>query len=177
MIMHCMANNEYELTLKHKVDFHLLSLPSILTLRTWGLVLLSKSLFAFSHFWNFNGYFTNTRHVCTYLNAILMIIPNMVMKFHNSDIFTSFVKFWPVVCTRPAAWKALMLYWWYHQRFGSRAWLILPMSRFHCVTFWFVNHLGWDWGTAADNLKCLVHANADLTDVKHIWILKGKKGQ
>ena len=45
----------------------------------------------------FNCYFTicwtNTRHVGTHLNAFLMVIPNMVMKFHNFDIFTKFVKF------------------------------------------------------------------------------------
>ena len=68
-----------------------LSLSINLTLRTRGLVLLSKSLFAFSYFWNFNGYFTskwtNTRHICTYLNEFFIVVPNMVMKFHNFDIF------------------------------------------------------------------------------------------
>ena len=29
----------------------------------------------------------NTRHVGTYLNAFLMVILNMVMKFSNVDIF------------------------------------------------------------------------------------------
>ena len=28
----------------------------------------------------------NTRHVCTYLIAFLIEIPNMVMKFNNFDI-------------------------------------------------------------------------------------------
>ena len=33
------------------------------------------------------NYLTNTRHVGTYLNVFLMVIPNMDMKFQNVDIF------------------------------------------------------------------------------------------
>ena len=34
---------------------------------------------------------TNARHVCTYLNAFLMLNPdNMVTKFNNSMIFDNF---------------------------------------------------------------------------------------
>ena len=29
-------------------------------------------------------------HVCTYLNAFLMVIPDIVTKFHNVDIFCNF---------------------------------------------------------------------------------------
>ena len=51
---------------------------------------VGKSLFAlFSHFWNFNGYFTNylnkTRHVCTYLNAFFTVFSNLITKVHNFD--------------------------------------------------------------------------------------------
>ena len=39
-------------------------------------------------------YYTNTRHVCTYLNVFSMLIPNIiVMKFDIIDIFETFVKF------------------------------------------------------------------------------------
>ena len=42
-------------------------------------------------FLTFQGLFqellTNTRHVSSYLNAFLMVIPNMVMKFNIFDIF------------------------------------------------------------------------------------------
>ena len=62
----------------------------MLTFTTRALVSLSKIVFAISHFWNFNGYFTNywtnTRHVCTLLNVFLTVIPNMGMKFHNFEI-------------------------------------------------------------------------------------------
>ena len=68
-----------------------------LTLRTRALVLMSKIVLAFSHFWNFNGYFTNywtnTKHVCTYLNAFFIEVSNMAMKFYNFDIFTNFVTY------------------------------------------------------------------------------------
>ena len=30
---------------------------------------------------------TNTRHVCTYLNAFIMVVANIVTKFQNVDIF------------------------------------------------------------------------------------------
>ena len=33
-----------------------------------------------------------TRYVCTYLNAFLMVIPNMAMKFNNFDIFYQICK-------------------------------------------------------------------------------------
>ena len=33
------------------------------------------------------SYLINTRHVCTYLNADVMVIPNIVMKFNNLNIF------------------------------------------------------------------------------------------
>ena len=55
------------------------------------LVLVGFSHFAFSHFWNFSGYFTNqwtnTKYVCIYFNVFLMVVPNMVMKFQHFDIF------------------------------------------------------------------------------------------
>ena len=35
----------------------------------------------------FEIYWTKTRHVGTYFNAFFMVIPNMVMKFQNVDIF------------------------------------------------------------------------------------------
>ena len=64
------------------------------TYHAGALVLLGKIVFVFSNFWNFNAYFTNlwtnNRHVCTYLNVFLMVIPNMVMKFHNFEIFYQF---------------------------------------------------------------------------------------
>ena len=65
----------------------------------------AKSVFTFSTFWNFNVYFmnywTNTRHVCTYLNAFLIVIPNIVMKFQHFDRFDKLcAHFWPlVVCS------------------------------------------------------------------------------
>ena len=77
---------------------------SNVTLRTHALVLQSKTVFAFWHFWNCNGYFTiywtNTRHVCTYFNAFLIVIPNIDTKFQNFDILWNFVKFLFVVCSR-----------------------------------------------------------------------------
>ena len=65
---------------------------------------LSSIMVAYSHcirkeFWfyqtlNFCNYFrnyqTNTWHVCTYLNAFIMMISNIVMKFNNFDIFFTF---------------------------------------------------------------------------------------
>ena len=35
-----------------------------------------------------------------YLNAFLMVIPNIVTKFQNVDIFEHFVTFFIVVCSR-----------------------------------------------------------------------------
>ena len=35
----------------------------------------------------FKNFWTNTKHVCTYLNAFCKLIPNMVMIFNNFDIF------------------------------------------------------------------------------------------
>ena len=62
---------------------------NVLTLRTRGLVLLSKRLFPFSHFWNFNGYFTkewtNTRLVCTDLNAFFIVDSNMVIDMIDGN--------------------------------------------------------------------------------------------
>ena len=40
------------------------------------------------------SYFSkNTRHVCTYLNAFLMVIINIVMKFNYFDNFGNFLNF------------------------------------------------------------------------------------
>ena len=62
-----------------------------LTLTTRALVLPNKIVLVFSKFKHFTGYFrnywTNTRHVGIYLIAFLMVIPNMVIKFNNFDIF------------------------------------------------------------------------------------------
>ena len=48
-------------------------------------------LFIFTKRKNVNVYFmtycTNTRLVWTYLNAFSMVIPNIIMKFHNFEIF------------------------------------------------------------------------------------------
>ena len=45
----------------------------------------AKGSFLFEELFNFKAYFTNykdnTRHVCTYLNAFLMVIPNIVITF------------------------------------------------------------------------------------------------
>ena len=82
-----------------------------LNLRTRALVLLSKIVFAFWHFWQVNGYFTiywtNIRYVCTYLIAFLMEIPNMVMKFNNFDIVYKFVNCLACRLHSLVAWKAL----------------------------------------------------------------------
>ena len=38
---------------------------------------------------------TNTRHVGTYFNVFLMVIPDIVMTFKNDDIFLQFLTtFW-----------------------------------------------------------------------------------
>ena len=37
------------------------------------------------------NYLSVARHVCTYLNAFLVEIPNMFMRFKNSDIFYNFL--------------------------------------------------------------------------------------
>ena len=56
---------------------------------------------------------SNTRHVCTYLIAFLMVIPNIVTKFNNFKIVDSasdsdsFVTFLTCRLLMPAAWKAL----------------------------------------------------------------------
>ena len=54
-------------------------------------LLMKKSLFLSSILSNFSihfkNYWTDTRHVCTYLNAFSMVIPNIVMKFNNFDIY------------------------------------------------------------------------------------------
>ena len=42
----------------------------------------------------------NTRHVCTYLNAFPVVVPNKVMKFHNFDIcYKLCAHFEHAVCT------------------------------------------------------------------------------
>ena len=56
--------------------------------RTWTFVLLCTKCFIFSFKKRksqpiFKNVETQTRHVCIYLNAFLMAIPNMVMKFNN----------------------------------------------------------------------------------------------
>ena len=55
-----------------------------------GIGFTEQNCVCFSKFQHFTGYFrnywTNTRHVGTYLNAFLMVIPNMVMKFNSFDI-------------------------------------------------------------------------------------------
>ena len=70
--------------------------PLIYTLThntTRALFLLRKSLHFLHFFLHFKFYFTNkltnTRHVCTYLNVLLMVIPNIVTKFQNLDIFST----------------------------------------------------------------------------------------
>ena len=61
---------------------------------------MQKRLFSLNSKIEIN-YQTKTKHTCTYLNAFLMVIPNMAMKFHNFDIFyTIFEIFTPVVCSR-----------------------------------------------------------------------------
>ena len=35
----------------------------------------------------FEKLLTNTRYVCTYVNAFLMVIPNVVTKYKNCEIF------------------------------------------------------------------------------------------
>ena len=34
-----------------------------------------------------------TNLICTYLNAFLTVIPNIVTRFHDFDIFDNFVKY------------------------------------------------------------------------------------
>ena len=46
---------------------------------------------------------SNTRHVCTYINAFLMVIPNIFTKFQNLDIFEHFVTFLDCRLLVPAA--------------------------------------------------------------------------
>ena len=56
-----------------------------------------------------------TRHVGTHVNAFLMVIPNMVMKFHNFDIFYNiFYNFLTRRQHSPAACKVLTLSLLYH---------------------------------------------------------------
>ena len=43
--------------------------------------------FVSQNYRNFTHFKTNTRHVCTYLNAVLMVIPNIVNKFQNIEFF------------------------------------------------------------------------------------------
>ena len=52
------------------------------------LVSLCKILYSNSKAY-FMTYWTNTRHVCTYLNAFPMVISNILVKFHNFDSFGS----------------------------------------------------------------------------------------
>ena len=61
------------------------------------------------NFWNFTNFLTNTRHVWTNLNAFLMVIPNIVTKFQNFDIFEHFLTFCYCRLLPPAAWKGLTL--------------------------------------------------------------------
>ena len=49
--------------------------------------LVSKFMIFIAYFTN---YWTNTRHVCTHLIAFSMVIPIIVMKFNNCDIFWYF---------------------------------------------------------------------------------------
>ena len=62
----------------------------------------------FSKFLNFNVYFlnywTNTRHVGTYLNAFLVVISNIIIKFQNFAICDILVTFWTYRLLTPAAW-------------------------------------------------------------------------
>ena len=104
----CKVGNDRKNSLIWNLSVHH-SYGSMLTLTMLVLVLLNKRLTAFSHFWYFNAYFiyqwTNTRHVCTYLNAFLMVIPNKVMKFHTILTFLREKKmenFGPVTCCTPA---------------------------------------------------------------------------
>ena len=52
----------------------------------------AEELTLFSNFLNFKAYFTNywanTRHVCTYFNAFLMVIPTTVTNFKICDILS-----------------------------------------------------------------------------------------
>ena len=71
----------------------------LLTLRTrqlTGLTMQNIVLF-YQNSRNFKGYFMkyliNTRHVCTHFNAFSMVIPNIVIKLNDFDIFEHFVHF------------------------------------------------------------------------------------
>ena len=57
---------------------------SFKTLTTRAIVVIFLEILNNSHFRNYE---TNTRYIGTYLNAFLMVIPNMVMKFNNFDLF------------------------------------------------------------------------------------------
>ena len=48
-------------------------------------------------------YWTNTRLVCTYLNAFFMEIPNIVTRYHNFKKFEHFVKY-RLLTTTPVTW-------------------------------------------------------------------------
>ena len=122
---------------------------ALLTLRMWALVLQSKSISTLSNFWNFNVYFTyylcinaNTRHVCTYSNAFLVVIPNIVTKFQIVYNLETFVKCLTCRLLTPVAWKTFMatlftaLLRRYHDFFAeggnkmlSRTWITMYSSR------------------------------------------------
>ena len=48
------------------------------------------------------------RHICTYFNAFFMVIPNIVTKFQNFDIFENFVTTLTCGLLTPAAWNVLI---------------------------------------------------------------------
>ena len=48
------------------------------------------------------------RHICTYLNAFLMVIQNIVTKFQKFDIFDHFVTLLTRRLLIPAMWKVLI---------------------------------------------------------------------
>ena len=71
-----------------------------------------KIVFVSQNSQTFTNFSTNTRHVCTYLNAFLMVIPSIVTKFQTFDIFEHFVTFCIVVCSE--CWYFLKIVWHFH---------------------------------------------------------------
>ena len=65
-----------------------------------------KSFCILSNIWNCIVYFkkwTNTRHVCTYLNATVVVIPNKVMNLDNFVIFEYLCKVFDLSSAHTAA--------------------------------------------------------------------------
>ena len=85
---HWLNCSVYECKCTHKVGSQYNWITDVNTLHAtfdfqhpWNIVVVSQI------FWNFTNFLTDTRYVCTYLNAFFMVMPKIVTKFQNFDIF------------------------------------------------------------------------------------------